>query len=68
MIPDKSLFFVRPKKSDSVMNFPAFLYLGFLSIMYLADGVDIMAVKMEKVTSECRLDANGANTTAEQYK
>ena len=31
MIPDKSLPFVKSKKSDSLMKFPAFLYLGFLS-------------------------------------
>jgi len=47
MIPDKSLSFVKSKKSDNLMNFPAFLYLGFRSNAKLVHGVDILAVTME---------------------
>lgn len=46
MIPDKSLSFVKSKNSDSLMNFPAFLYLGFRSNSNLIHGVDIWAVTM----------------------
>jgi hypothetical protein len=48
MIPDKSLSFVKPGKSDNFRNLPAFLYLGFLSILKEAHGVDILAVMIKK--------------------
>lgn len=47
MIPYKSLSFVKSRKSDSLMNFPAFLYLGFRSNLKEYHGVDILAVTME---------------------
>jgi hypothetical protein len=48
MIPDKSLSFVKPRKSDNFRNLPVFLFLGFLSILKEAHGVDILALMMEK--------------------
>lgn len=45
-IPDKSLSFEKSRKSDNLMKFPAFLYLGFLSKLKELSGVDILAARM----------------------
>jgi hypothetical protein len=47
MIPDKSLSLEKFRKSDNLMKFPAFIYLGFLSKVKVLNGVDIFAVRME---------------------
>jgi hypothetical protein len=47
MIPDKSFSFAKARKSDSLMKFPEFLFLGFLNKRYELIGFDIMAVNTE---------------------
>jgi hypothetical protein len=46
MIPDKTFPFAKAK-SDNLMKFPAFLFLGFLDRLNELHGLDIIAVNME---------------------
>ena len=62
MIPDKSLSFAKAKKSDSLINFPAFLFLGFLYSWNLLNGFDIMAVNMKMSISK-QMHENCRNIT-----
>lgn len=43
MIPAKSFPFAKVKKSDNLMKFPAFWFLGFLNTLKVLIGFDIMA-------------------------
>lgn len=47
MIPDKSFPFANAKKSDNLMKFPAFLFLGLLNRSCVLIGFDIIAVNMK---------------------
>jgi hypothetical protein len=56
MIPDKSFVFAKSKKSDNLMKFPAFLYLGFLDRLNELHGFDIVAVNMEMSVKQHVID------------
>ncbi|BAS89658.1 Os04g0472333 [Oryza sativa Japonica Group] len=63
IIPDKSLSFVKSRKSDNLMKFPAFLYLGFLSSLKELNGVEILAARMIfTMSSQVRLKVKTPST------
>lgn len=45
IIPDKSFPFAKDKKSENLMKFPEFLFLGFLNRSFVLIGFDIIAAK-----------------------
>uniref|UniRef100_A0A0A9F5R7 Uncharacterized protein n=1 Tax=Arundo donax TaxID=35708 RepID=A0A0A9F5R7_ARUDO len=63
MIPDKSLSFAKAKKSDNLMKFPTFLFLGFLNSWNLLSGFDIMGFRFLEISSQVRLKVKTPGTT-----